>query len=576
MSTEVQLQGDSLRRQLAASVQYADEHELELVDPIRDEGVSAFRGNNREFGNLSRFLTQVEEGLIEAGSYLLIESLDRLSRQNVWDAFSLLGKIVSKGIRVVTLIDRQIYTSESGTDNQGQIFLALGSMLRAHDESKVKSVRSREAWKNKRRLAGSQKMTRTVPAWLKLSPDRQHIQRIESHANTVREIFRMARDGYGAHSIARKFNSRKTPPFTRRATMWHESYVKKILDNRAVLGEYQPHHTVFDTDSKTRRVSEGEVIADYYPAVIDPDLFAAAHAAINARKLGARGRKGINYSNLFTGLLRCGHCDRAMWYADKGSRSDNYVYLRCAGAKLNTGCVSVSWRYDTFERSFMTFLRKVDLRYVLGGQRQDQMLVHLRRREAVLREQVEQNTRAIENLLGSMESAGAASHHLARRAGERETETIEWQNEMLEISREIDGIERRQHVMSTDELTELMDKITNRAAESGDDSLRRLLASEIRRVVRRIELFYGGKPQPWDAQTLAEAERLEALPMWEKQLIHSYYVVHYVTGESEYIEPIASRAIPFSTNTRERLEARHVHTSDDQLVREHGLPGTSD
>lgn len=68
MSTDGQLKGDSLRRQTAASQQYAAEHGLELALPIEDIGVSGFRGSNREFGNLARFLDQVERGLIEAAT----------------------------------------------------------------------------------------------------------------------------------------------------------------------------------------------------------------------------------------------------------------------------------------------------------------------------------------------------------------------------------------------------------------------------------------------------------------------------------------------------------------------------
>jgi DNA invertase Pin-like site-specific DNA recombinase len=564
MSSEPQLLGDSRRRQIAASVQYAQEHGLELVDPIRDEGVSAFRGSHREFGNLSQFLAQVEHGHIEPGSYLLVESLDRLSRENVWDAFALLGKIVSKGIKVVTLIDRQVYSTETGTENQGQIFLALGSMLRAHDESKVKSVRSREAWTNKRRSAATTKMTRTVPAWLKLSDDRRRIEVIQAHANTVREIFQMARDGYGANSITRKFNAQKRPTFTKRATMWHESYIKKILDNRAVLGEYHPHHTVFDGTSKEKRVPEAGVVSDYYPVVVDRQLFAAAQAAISTRKVGARGRKGPYYSNLFTGLLRCGHCGRAMWYGDKGKAQYKYVYLRCAGAKLNTGCASVSWHYETFERSFMTFLRKVDLRYVLGGQRQDQTLAHLRRRELALREQIARHETAIENLLGNLEMAGPASHHLARKAGEHELERSKCLLEVHEVAVEIDGIERRQHVMSVEELGALMDKMATKNNDD-DDALRRLLASEIRRVVKHIELFYGGNAQPWDAPTPDEASRIEQLRPWERKLLYSYYVVHYVTGESEYIEPINGTVIPFGSGAQEQLRARLAASQSNPL-----------
>ena len=57
MSTEGQLQGDSLRRQTDRSRQYALENGLDLDETttFRDIGVSAFRGENLKHGALSRF-----------------------------------------------------------------------------------------------------------------------------------------------------------------------------------------------------------------------------------------------------------------------------------------------------------------------------------------------------------------------------------------------------------------------------------------------------------------------------------------------------------------------------------------
>jgi DNA invertase Pin-like site-specific DNA recombinase len=48
MSTDIQLKGDSKRRQVEKSERYAKEHGLDLVSDfeLEDIGVSAFRGDN--------------------------------------------------------------------------------------------------------------------------------------------------------------------------------------------------------------------------------------------------------------------------------------------------------------------------------------------------------------------------------------------------------------------------------------------------------------------------------------------------------------------------------------------------
>jgi DNA invertase Pin-like site-specific DNA recombinase len=546
MSTDVQLKGDSLRRQTAASQQYATEHDLELAPPIEDIGVSGYRGSNREFGNLSRFLDQIERGLIERGSYLIVESLDRLSRQNVLAAFSLLGQIVQRGVKVVTLMDGQTYDESSFTENQGQIFLALGSMLRAHEESRVKSKRLAAAWKNKRSEARTKKLTSIVPAWLRMSLDRQTIEVRAERASIVEEIFRLTRDGYGAYSVARRLNQRKEPTWSTRASLWHESYVKKILDNRAVLGEYQPHSMAFDQGG-ARRVPEGEAISDYYPAVIDESLFLAAHASIGSRRLGGRGRKGERYSNLFTGLIKCGHCGRSMRYIDKGAPPKGGKYLHCASSRLKGGCNSLGWRYPYFEQSFMLFLRKVDLRFVLGGQKQDELVASLRQRRLQIGSEVARAMTAIENLVTAIADSPALA--LSKRVAELEARVAGWNQERDEIASALNEIEQSKAVMSKEEIAVLLDLIQDTGAPDFDDKPRRLLAGELQRVIRKIELFSSSPIRPWEIEEGVE------LTTWQRQMASSHYIVHYVTGESEYIRPHEAMSTIYPTNTREKIEA---------------------
>ncbi len=84
-STPEQRHGDSFRRQTDAAAKYAAKHGLMLDDSLRlaDEGVSAFRGKNAATGKLSEFLEHVESGEVPKGSYLLVENLDRITRQNI-------------------------------------------------------------------------------------------------------------------------------------------------------------------------------------------------------------------------------------------------------------------------------------------------------------------------------------------------------------------------------------------------------------------------------------------------------------------------------------------------------------
>jgi DNA invertase Pin-like site-specific DNA recombinase len=72
-STPEQGRGDSLRRQLEASEQYASLHGLTIDTTLtfHDYGVSAFHGDNSVTGKLGSFISAIDSGDIQPGSQVL-------------------------------------------------------------------------------------------------------------------------------------------------------------------------------------------------------------------------------------------------------------------------------------------------------------------------------------------------------------------------------------------------------------------------------------------------------------------------------------------------------------------------
>ena len=238
MSTDLQLKGDSLRRQTELSESYAAEHNLELVRDfdLHDIGVSAFKGANVERGALGRFLEAIETGEVSQGSFLLVESLDRLSRQNINISISLFLQITQSGVNIVTLADNQLYRAGDETEF-AQLIYSIVVMARANEESAIKSSRIAAAWKNKRNQIGHRVMTKWCPAWLRVNEDRSGFEVISDRVDVVRRIFEAAANGQGSSVITRLLNKDRVHAFGK-SNGWLESYVTKILKNRAVLGEF--------------------------------------------------------------------------------------------------------------------------------------------------------------------------------------------------------------------------------------------------------------------------------------------------------------------------------------------------
>ena len=145
-----QIKGNSLNRQKEMSDQYCKANGLTLDTSLSlyDKGISAYTGKNVEQGALAGFLKAINKGKVESGSYLLVESLDRLSRQTVTTALRLFLNILEKGIIIVTLSDGRKYDDKD--IDTSELIISITIMTRAHEESKIKSQRLLAANKTKR------------------------------------------------------------------------------------------------------------------------------------------------------------------------------------------------------------------------------------------------------------------------------------------------------------------------------------------------------------------------------------------------------------------------------------------
>ena len=114
-STPEQAKGRSRERQLEAARKFADEMRWELDESLSmfDPAMSGFHRENISKGELGVFLAAVKAGEIETPCALLVENLDRLSRDKIPNALTQFLGIIEAGISIVTLMDKQVYNSES-------------------------------------------------------------------------------------------------------------------------------------------------------------------------------------------------------------------------------------------------------------------------------------------------------------------------------------------------------------------------------------------------------------------------------------------------------------------------------
>ncbi len=502
-STPEQLKGDSLRRQLEMSERYAKEHNLVLDDKLRfkDEGVSAFHKSNLDSGKeLWGFLNAVESGLVPTNSFLLVESLDRLSRARVAEALQLFLSILGKGITIVTLSDGMRYspTNDDSTKDFTNLVISLAIMSRAHEESATKSMRLKAAWSNKRTNIQAKKLTSQCPAWLKLDSSATRFELIEEKVAVVRQIVELVRSGQGKGAIAKRLNSTNVESIGERGKekSWYESYISKIIKSRALIGEFQPHRM-----EKRKRVPTGEPISDYYPRILSDEEFALLQDLINERGRKAGGNRGKSFSNLFTGLIKCGYCGSTMVFVDKGidkrggeRNQFKNKFLVCHRAKRGLGCHHIPWTYNDFEKAFFTYARRVDFeQFVTTSNNKITELRSLNDQLVLVRANLATVIKKIERVISAITDSDNPTKPLVKRLEELAAERAELETKALSVEEQRDAIVSRTQISAG--ALEALRNVANTLDEKVGDDLflfRSKLNEYLRRILDSIILFPGG------------------------------------------------------------------------------------
>jgi DNA invertase Pin-like site-specific DNA recombinase len=443
-STAKQALGNSYDRQFEETEQYCRDNGIELIKEYKDLGRSAYKSFNLMPGSdLAFFLKKLKNGEIPNAdnTFLILESLDRLSRANVMDSLPVFMDILKYGVSIVTLIDKKIY--HAYTDVSSRMTDLIGSVMmlsKAHQESLDKSFRVGRAWQDKKEKARKQAesnnvevLTKMCPFWLGVKQVNGKLKYIkkEDYTTTIQLIFDLATGEYsqerfndiyeGKLEKFEKLKSKSEKPISlnlfyqslssneivkvlntlnipilksgkrKKTNYWNTSNINRVLINTALTGVYQPkklvgkQKNVYDEDQNKYQItaqnyeSDGEEIENFYPIVIDRDQFIRAQRFKTERSKGKKGRKGKKFSNLLNGLVICRNCKSNIVHNDKGTSKSGkrWVYLQCSLARSGGDCEYISANYDIAEYNLLRFMQGTDFSPVIGSVDQDQQLIDI-------------------------------------------------------------------------------------------------------------------------------------------------------------------------------------------------------
>jgi DNA invertase Pin-like site-specific DNA recombinase len=474
-----QAKGNSTKRQTDLRENYCARRNLILDDSrqYEDRGVSGFHGKNLVEGHLSEFLDLVKRGQIPVGSVLLIESIDRFSRDQIIPARNALENLLRAGIEVHTLQPERIYNRESLKSPYELIGMIL-EFSRAHEYSQQLVNRLTAAWSGKREKARDYQtpLSKRPPSWLKVVSGKYEI--IPERAEVVELIYRLSADGLGVNLITRELIRRKIPSFT--SGPWGEAYVAKILLGEAPIG----HHVPRRIDPATKQKLPTEKIENLFPAVISETLNAQAKVAMRQRKnKGGRVEYDGNKIHPFSGLLET-HTGAPLHvkYRKHGRKSPRMVAYLVDQATHN------SYPLDSFEFITLGWLVGYEPAPVRNPNGEITTL-----EEKITK--LEYKIQTLKDKINAGEEFESFLELLANAEKERKSTS-----ERLEQVRAIEPMERGFVIINS--IFERLSPAPGQPYTPPDRELDLQLRAVLRRIISRIELTIGSEHRFWQNKSL--------------------------------------------------------------------------
>ncbi|WP_095068021.1 recombinase family protein [Pseudomonas sp. Irchel 3A18] len=347
---------DSHSRQITPLQAFTEAKGVPVVETVIDKGISAFRGANARIGQLKGLLDRVENGEIERGDYIIVESIDRLTRQKLTDSVDLIQSILKKGVRLHTVFDNKTYSYDDPSRDLETLILVGVIAKRAHEESETKSKRLKSSWLKKRDAAETTIIRKQCPYGFRYDEKTQAFAIVEGEAQEIRHIFELLKHMGILESIKRvnQYSKRR----------WTRKHIDELIKTKSPIGVL--------CLSRRKEDGNGRVldryVPGYFPKVIEEADFDAAVSAIKGRfNENKRGRRSPSNYNIFRHCIQCELHKVGMLFnlQGLGKEKKRYAYLVCSNRAERVCECDNRIRFEQVFGAFLAFVKQIsENRYV--------------------------------------------------------------------------------------------------------------------------------------------------------------------------------------------------------------------
>jgi site-specific DNA recombinase len=295
--------GLGVERQLTECTEYAEAHDLEVVERLTDNDISAYSGKRRP--GYEELLRRIREGMTDV---VLVWHTDRLHRspkelEEYIDACGL------HGVQTLTVKAGEL---DLATSTGRLIARQLGSLARYESEHKGERIKAK---RRQAALAGQWQGGARPFGWQIVKEADEHgtVRNVpvidETEAQLVRWAFQAVIEGKPISAIVAHFQRSGVP--SARGNGWRHSTVRSLLGKTRNCGIESLHGE--------------ELGSSAFPALVEEGTFRAVQRILKDPSRKTQDDNRVKH--LLSGIVRC-HCGEVMVSA-KSSGKDPYPTYVC-------------------------------------------------------------------------------------------------------------------------------------------------------------------------------------------------------------------------------------------------------
>ncbi|MBR4026803.1 MAG: recombinase family protein [Lachnospiraceae bacterium] len=347
---------ESIINQRLLLMDYAIEHEMQVVDVYSDDDYSGLYDDRPEFDRLIR------DGKLGKFNVVISKTQSRFTRNMEHMEKYLHHDFPLLGIRFIGVVDG-VDTQNVANKKSRQINGLINEWYCEDLSNNIRAV-------FQKKMKDGQFLGAFAPyGYLKDPKDKYKFIIDEYAADVVRRIYALFLEGYSLKAICYilqddgilnptlykqqqgfKYQNVQSNEFGIKYNLWSVTTIKRILSNETYIGTLM-QGTCKKVSYKDKKVvavprEQWYIIKGHHEAIIDEETFYKVVDLRSNRRVCKENQFGVKKAHMFAGKLRCADCGHTMIKTGGG-----YGYLRCqlANKSRNQECTTHGIRLATIE-----------------------------------------------------------------------------------------------------------------------------------------------------------------------------------------------------------------------------------